>query len=106
MLYETIKELCPSWEITNLWDFGLESADKVADFFNNGGLEIKYRGYNYAFQYAAIIGGKVEFGAWVWGEEEDFEDSTFEIYDEMDIPRKEREIIVNKIREIYDTPRN
>lgn len=97
-----IERLCPDWCYNNLYDFGLESADKVADFHNNGGLEFHNGRLNYALQYAAVTEGRVYVGAWVWFDGEDFDqDATFEVYDEDDFSGGELKSIYNKIEEIY-----
>lgn len=101
-LAELIDRLCPYWCYNNLYDFGLESADKVADFHNNGGLEFHNEGVNYALQYASVSGGRVEIGAWVWLDVEDFDqDAIFTVYDEDDFSGGELKSIYNKIEEIY-----
>lgn len=83
-------------------DFGLEYADKVADFFNNGGLQFNNNGVHYALIYAAVVGNVVEIGAWAWLDGEDFdEDATFEIYEEDDFSGGELKAITDKIKEIY-----
>lgn len=66
-------------------DFGLERADYVADFYNNGGLEFSHDGLNFAIQYVAVEAGDVTIGAWVWEDGEDFDDDAeFIVYDESD----------------------
>ena len=66
-------------------DFGLESADYVADFYNNGGLEFSNDGLNFAVQYVAVEAGRLTIGSWVWGQDEDFDtDAEFIVYDEDD----------------------
>jgi len=66
-------------------DFGLESADYVADFYNNGGLEFSSDGLNFAVQYVAVEAGKVTIGTWVWEDDQDFDlDAEFIVYDETD----------------------
>lgn len=86
-------------------DFGLdlEDADRVADFYNNGGLELHVTGFNYALQYACVMDDKVFIGTWSWMDGEDFdEDATFEVYDEDDFSAGELRVIINKIKEIYE----
>lgn len=85
-------------------DFGedLDDADRIADFFNNGGLEFHNNGVNYALVYAAVFGDDVKIGAWAWMDGEDFdEDATFEIYEEDDFSGGELKAITDKIKEIY-----
>lgn len=89
----------------HLSDFGIESAEKVADFYNNGGLEFHNEGdWNFAVQYASVEDGRVQVGSWVWGDDEDFDqDATFEIYDEEDFSEREIQAIIDRIKSIYGT---
>lgn len=66
MLRELILRLGEPWNEVHEQDFGLESAERVADFFNNGGLEYRNEhGENIAVSYAAVReGGRVEVGLW------------------------------------------
>ena len=83
-------------------DFGLESADYVADFHNNGGLEFHEVDVNYAIQYVSLTDGRIEIGAWSWFDDEDFdEDATFECYDEEDFYEEDLRKIYDRIEEIY-----
>ena len=83
-------------------DFGLESAERVADFYNNGGLEFHNNGLNYAIQYASLEDGLVQVGSWVWEDDEDFDaDATFEVYDEDDFSAEELQAVYDKVKEIY-----
>ncbi len=80
---KVIERLGEQWCYNHLRDFGLESADRVVDFYNNGGLEFHNEGQNYALQYAAVRHGRVEIGAWAWHDDDDFDlDATFEVYEE------------------------
>lgn len=84
-------------------DFGLDSADYVADFFNNGGLEFHNNGLNYAIQYASLEDGLVKVGAWVWEDDEDFdEDAEFVVYDEDEFSAGELKRIADAIKAIYE----
>lgn len=103
MVRELIERLGEQWCYNHLRDFGLESADRVVDFYNNGGLEFHNEGLNYALQYAAVRHGRVEIGAWVWCDDEDFDlDATFEVYEEDDFSGGELQRIYNRIKEIYE----
>ena len=83
-------------------DFGLESADYVADFYNNGGLELHDHGVNLAVQYASLEDGKVEIGGWAWADDEDFdEDAEFIVRDEDDFTEGQLKKIHDRIEEIY-----
>ena len=103
MLAEILERLGEPWCYNHQYDFGLESAKRVADFYNNGGLEFHNSGVNYAIAYAALkYDGEVEIGAWVWLDGEDFdEDATCELYDEDDFSAGELQRIYNRIKEIY-----
>lgn len=103
MLAELLKRIGEPWSERHLADFGLESADYAADFYNNGGLEIRdERDVNNAIQYVALVDGKVEIGAWAWCDDEDFDrDATFEVYEEDDFSAGELERIAKRIKEIY-----
>ena len=103
MLAELLKRVGEPYDAErHLADFGLESADYVADFYNNGGLEYHNNGLNYALQYASVKDGKVEVGAWVWFDGEDFDtDATFEVYDEDDFSGGELQRIADRIKAIY-----
>ena len=99
---DLILRLGEGWCFKHQYDFGLEGAERVADFYNNGGLELHIGTVNYALQYAAVKEGEVEIGAWVWLDGEDFdEDATFEIYYEDDFSAEELQRIYNRIKEIY-----
>ena len=83
-------------------ELGLSRAEKVCDFYNNGGLPLCSNGVNYAIQYAAVVDGRVEIGAWAWGYGEDFDaDATFEVYDDDDFSAAEQSYIMTKIKSIY-----
>ncbi len=83
-------------------DFGLESADYVADFYNNGGLEFSRDGMNFAIQYASLEDGKVDIGLWSWAEDEDFDDDAeFVVYDEDNFTAEELQRIHDAIKAIY-----
>lgn len=102
MLAELLKRVGEPWEERHLADFGLESADYVADFYNNGGLEFHNNGVNYAIQYAMVEDGRVEIGAWAWVDGEDFDtDATFETYEEDDFSAGELKRIADRIKAIY-----
>ena len=110
MLAELLKRVGePYDEERHLADFGLEQADYVADFYNNGGLEFHNNGVNYALQYASVTGGyasategRVEIGAWAWFDGEDFDtDATFETYEEDDFSAGELKRIADRIKAIY-----
>jgi len=103
MLAELLKRVGEPYCERHLQDFGLESADYVADFYNNGGLEFHNNGCNYAIQYASLEDGKVEIGAWAWMDGEDFdEDATFEVYEEDDFSGGELQRIYDTIKAIYE----
>jgi len=103
MLRELILRLGVPWDEVHEQDFGLESAERVADFFNNGGLDFRAKGMNLAASYAAVVNGSVEIGAWAWLDDEDFdEDATFEVYSEDDFNAEEIEEICKRIKEIYE----
>ena len=102
MLAELLKRVGEPWEERHLADFGLESADYVADFYNNGGLEFHNNGVNYALQYASVTDDRVEIGAWAWSDGEDFDtDATFETYEEDDFSAGELKRIADRIKAIY-----
>ena len=103
MLAEILDRVGEPWCPSQLDELGVESAKKVADFFNNGGLEFHSNGVNYALIYAALYPeGDVRIGAWAWLDGEDFDDdATFEGYDEDDFSASELQSIYNKIKEIY-----
>ena len=103
MLAELLKRIGePYDEERHLADFGLESADYVADFYNNGGLEFHNNGVNYALQYASVTDDRVEIGAWAWFDGEDFDtDATFETYEEDDFSAGELKRIADRIKAIY-----
>ena len=102
MLAQLIDKVGDVFDVSHFYDFGLESADHVADFFNNGGLEFHNNGINYALQYAATEDGDVTIGAWVWADGEDFDhDATFEVYEEDDFSAGELKRIHDRIKEIY-----
>ena len=102
MLAELLKRIGEPWRDNHLADFGLERADYVADFYNNGGLEFHNNGINYALQYASVKDGRVEIGAWSWMDDEDFdEDATFEVYDEDELSGGQLDKIAKRIKEIY-----
>lgn len=102
MLAELLKRVGEPWCYNHLADFGLESADYVADFYNNGGLEFHNNGVNYALQYASVTDDRVEIGSWAWLDGEDFDtDATFETYEEDDFSAGELKRIADRIKAIY-----
>ena len=106
MLRDLILRLGEPWDEVHEQDFGLESAERVADFFNNDGLEYRdENGENIAVSYAAVReGGRVEVGLWHWGEDEDFdEDAQFCEYSEGELSEEDRRRIAERIKEIYGT---
>ena len=104
MLAELIERVGEEHRIDHLYLFGIAEADYVADFHNNGGLVYNNNGWDYAIQYASVGYGYVQIGAWVWGENEDFDqDATFEVFDEDDLSEGELKKIYDKIVEIYGT---
>lgn len=104
MLAELLKRVGETYDADrHMSDFGLESAERVADFYNNGGLEFHNNGLNYALQYASLEDGLVQVGSWVWEDGEDFdEDATFEVYDEDDFSAGELKRIADAIKAIYE----
>jgi len=103
MLAELLKRVGEPYCERHLQDFGIESADYVADFYNNGGLELRHNNLNMAIQYVALVDGRVEIGMWAWYDNEDFdEDATFETYEEDDFSGGELQRIYNTIKAIYE----
>ena len=104
MLAELLKKVGETYDADrHMSDFGLESAERVADFYNNGGLEFHNNGLNYALQYASLEDGRVQVGSWVWEDGEDFDaDATFEVYDEDDFSAGELKRIADAIKAIYE----
>ena len=61
MLAELLKKVGETYDADrHMSDFGLESAERVADFYNNVGLEFHNNGLNYALQYASLEDGRVD----------------------------------------------
>ena len=84
-------------------DFGLESAERVADFYNNGGLELHNNNLNMAIQYVALVDGRVEIGAWAWYDGDDFDaDADFEVNYEDVFTEEELQRIHDAIKAIYE----
>lgn len=103
MLAELLERVGEPHCVRHLYDFGIAEADYVADFYNNGGLEFHNNRLNYAVQYASVGYGRVEIGAWVWFDGEDFDqDATFEVYEEDELSEGELKRIYERIKEIYD----
>ena len=101
-LKDLILKVGEPWSEIHEQDLGLESAERVADFYNNGGLEFYEHGLHFALQYAAVIDGHVEIGAWVWLSGEDFDlDATFEVFDAYEFSAHQLNIIYNRIKGIY-----
>ena len=102
LLKDLILKVGEPWSEIHEQDFGLESAERVADFYNNGGLEFYENGVYHALQYAAVIDGCVEIGAWAWLRGEDFDrDAIFAVYEEDDFSAYQLNIIYNRIKGIY-----
>ena len=104
MLAELLKKVGETYDADrHMSDFGLESAEKVADFYNNGGLELHDYGVHLAVQYASLEDGKVEIGGWAWADDEDFdEDAEFIVRDEEDFTQGEIQRIAGAIKAIYE----
>lgn len=68
MLAQLIGKVGEVFDVSHFYDFGLQSADHVADFFNNGGLEFHNNGLNYALQYAATEGADVTIRCYLLNE--------------------------------------
>ena len=103
MLAELLKNVGEPFDyVRHMSDFGLESAEQVADFYNNGGLELHDYGVHMAVQYASLEDGKVEIGGWAWADDEDFdEDAEFIVRDEEDFTQGEIKRIADAIQSIY-----
>ena len=104
MLADIIYKLGEPWCYNHQYDFGLEVADKVADFYNHGGLELydKATREHTAVSYAAVRDGKVQLGCWVWYTGEDFdEEAEWNVFEEKDFSEDELELIKEKIKKIY-----
>ncbi len=105
MLRELILRLGEPWNEVHEQCFGLESAERVADFHNNDGLDdFVIGGENISVQYAAVLAdGRVEVGEWWWGEDEDFdEDAQFSVYSEDELSEEECRRIAEGIKKIYE----
>ena len=103
MLAELLKKVGEPYDRErHLADFGIESAEAVADFYNNGGLALHNYGVHLAVQYASLEDGKVEIGGWAWDDDEDFdEDAEFIVRDEDDFTQGEVQRIADAIKAIY-----
>ena len=102
---KTLEKYGEPWDDRFLQDFDIdENATRVADFFNNGGLEMHngWQKQNCAVIYVALVDGKIDIGCWLWMDDEDFdEDAEWHILGEDSFTPDERETIKNKIIEIY-----
>ena len=97
MLAELLKRVGETYDADrHMSDFGLDSADYVADFYNNGGLELHNYGVHFAIQYVALEDGLVTIGAWAWADDEDFDD------DAEFVVRDEDELTEGELQRIYD----
>ena len=75
ILRDLIERYGEPWRLEFCDDFDLEEAEKVVDFFNNGGLELHNEyGENTAVVYVALVDGKIDLGCWLWQDGEDFDD--------------------------------
>ena len=101
-LAELLKKVGEPYCERHLDEFGLESADYVADFYNNGGLELHDYGVHLAIQYASVEDGRVEIGGWAWADDEDFDtDAEFIVREEDDFTEPEIQRIYDAVKAIY-----
>ena len=86
------------------YDFDIEDAVAFADFFNNGGLKFTGDVDKCYLVYAALKeDGRVEFGSWIVGLDEDFDtDAEWMILEEDDFSGGEIDRIYKRIKEIYE----
>lgn len=93
------------WDERFLADFDIdETATRVADFFNNGGLVLNNdRAKEHcAVVYVALVYGSIDIGCWVWKYDEDFdEDAEWHILGLEVFTESEEKAIKDKIIEIY-----
>lgn len=86
-------------------EFGIESADRVADFFNNGGLELDNNDAreHCAVVFVSILEGSVDIGCWVWRYGEDFdEDAEWRVLELNCFHDWELQKICDKIVDVYE----
>lgn len=89
---------------SGFYDLGCDEADKVADFFNNGGLELHNDDTreHCAVTFVALADGGVDIGCWVWKYGEDFDaDAEWHVLDPNCFYDWELQKICDKIVEIY-----
>ena len=104
MLSELIERYGEPWCYNHQYDFGVESADKLADIYNHGGLTLRNehtREFT-SVAYVSIRDGVVTIGCWVWQFGKDFDSNAewFDLSVDWFYP-EELKSIENKIKEIY-----
>lgn len=93
------------WDQSIADDLGCEEAEKVADFFNNGGLELHNDDTreHCAVTFVALVDGSVDIGCWVWKYGYDFdEDAEWHVLDQNFFYDWELQKICDKIVGVYE----
>lgn len=107
-LEKKLKELLlahgEEWDQWFLDELGCDESEKVADFFNNGGLELDNDDTreHCAVTFVALADGRVDIGCWVWKYGDDFdEDAEWLVLDPAFFYEWELQKICDKIVDIY-----
>ena len=105
----TLKELLvkygEEWSLNAADYLGCEKADKVADFYNNGGLELDNDDTkeHCAVVYVSMLDGSVDIGCWVWKYGEDFDaDAEWHVLGQNCFYDWELQKICDKILDVYE----
>lgn len=105
-LKELLVKYGEEWDQSIADDLGCDEAEKVADFFNNGGLEMwnPHTREHTAITFVALCeDGSVDIGCWVWGYGDDFDaDAEWHVLNPAYFYDFELKAINDKIEEIYD----
>ena len=109
MLKDFVMQYGEPWSARLSDEFGddLDGAERVVDFYANGGLELRddFSSWNYSLQYLAVIDGELIIGGFEWFDWESFdEDAEWRVMSEWELlPMHKTQIveqIMNKIKSL------
>lgn len=106
---DLIKRVGEPWSEDIMNELGIMTDCKVADFFHNGGLELRHEdtGENVSVSYAMVQDDEVRIGCWIWYECDDFDtDAEWMVLKEEDFSEQELTDIYRQIQSIYENDKH
>lgn len=107
MLKDFVMQYGEPWSARLSDEFGddLDGAERVCDFYANGGLEVRddFVSWNYSLQYLAVIDGELIIGGFEWFDWESFdEDAEWRVMSEWELLPMHKTKIVEQIMKVYE----